>query len=77
MMSTSYALTEGGEERSFWLDALEKLFDRFYRLDESRAKRTGGSGLGLNIAQTIVQNHGGTIVAHSGQGVVTFITTLP
>ena len=29
MMSTSYALTEGGEERSFWLDALEKLFDRF------------------------------------------------
>lgn len=58
-------------------DKLEKLFDRFYRLDESRAKRTGGSGLGLNIAQTIVQNHGGTIVAHSGQGVVTFITTLP
>ena len=29
MMSTSYALTEGGEERSSWLDALEKLFDRF------------------------------------------------
>ena len=58
-------------------DKLEKLFDRFNRLDESRAKRTGGSGLGLNIAQTIVQNHGGTIVAHSGQGVVTFITTLP
>ena len=58
-------------------DKLEKLFDRFYRLDESRAKRTGGSGLGLNIAQTIVQNHGGTIVAHSGQGVVTFIATLP
>lgn len=29
MMSTSYALTEGGEERFSWLDALEKLFDRF------------------------------------------------
>jgi SAM-dependent methyltransferase len=29
MMSTSYALTEGGEERSSWLGALEKLFDRF------------------------------------------------
>lgn len=57
-------------------DKLERLFDRFYRLDESRAKRTGGSGLGLNIARTIAQFHGGTIVANSENGIVSFIVTL-
>ncbi len=57
-------------------DQLNKLFDRFYRLDESRAKNTGGSGLGLNIAQTIVHCHGGTIVAYSENGVVSFVATL-
>lgn len=58
-------------------DQLERLFDRFYRLDESRAKRTGGSGLGLNIARTIVENHGGTLVAHSENETVSFIATMP
>lgn len=57
-------------------DQLNKLFDRFYRLDESRAKNTGGSGLGLNIAQTIVHCHGGTIAAYSENGVVSFVATL-
>lgn len=57
-------------------EKLERLFDRFYRLDESRAKRTGGSGLGLNIARTIAQFHGGTIVANSENGIVSFIVTL-
>lgn len=57
-------------------DKLDRLFDRFYRLDESRAKRTGGSGLGLNIARTIAQFHGGTIVANSENGIVSFIVTL-
>lgn len=42
-------------------DKLEKVFDPFYRLEESRSLETGGHGLGLSIARTIVQAHGGDI----------------
>lgn len=42
-------------------DKLEKVFDPFYRLEESRSRETGGHGLGLSIARTIVQAHGGDI----------------
>ncbi len=42
-------------------DRLETVFDPFYRLDESRSQETGGMGLGLAIARTIVQAHGGEI----------------
>jgi signal transduction histidine kinase len=42
-------------------DRLESVFDPFYRLEESRSHETGGIGLGLAIARTIVQAHGGTI----------------
>jgi signal transduction histidine kinase len=40
---------------------LEKVFDPFYRLEQSRSLETGGYGLGLSIARTIVQSHGGDI----------------
>jgi signal transduction histidine kinase len=57
---------------------LPHLFDRFYRVDTSRARATGGLGLGLAIAQTIAHQHGGAIVVEScaGQG-TTFTVTLP
>ena len=42
-------------------DKLEKVFDPFYRIEESRSRETGGHGLGLSIARTIVQAHGGDI----------------
>jgi two-component system OmpR family sensor kinase len=46
----------------------EKVFERFYRVDNSRNSETGGSGLGLAIVSTIVTRHGGTIVATETPG---------
>ena len=56
---------------------LRSIFDKFYRLDESRGSATGGAGLGLAIAREIVELHGGTISAASEAGRTTFAVTLP
>ena len=47
---------------------LEKVFERFYRVDTSRARETGGYGLGLSIAKSIVESHNGKIYAESNIG---------
>ncbi len=59
-------------------DALEHVFERFYRADEARTRGFGGSGLGLSIAEQLVTGHGGRISAEStpGRG-STFTVTLP
>ena len=47
---------------------LDILFDRFYRTDASRNSATGGSGIGLSVAKSIVSLHDGTIHAVSDDG---------
>ena len=49
-------------------DTLPRVFDRLYRVDPSRERDTGGSGLGLTIARQLVEAHGGTIWAESREG---------
>lgn len=58
-------------------ESVSHLFDKFYRVENSRSAVTGGTGLGLNIAQEITHLHGGSIVAKSGIQGTTFTIALP
>ena len=73
----SIVLTFHNEGRTIPPEKLERIFDQFFRLDSSRATRTGGAGLGLAIAKEIVELHGGTISARSWDNQVEFQVTLP
>ena len=57
---------------------IQRLFDRFYRIDKARSREIGGSGLGLSICKSICEGHGGRIEAESdlGRGSI-FRVTLP
>ncbi len=55
-----------------------RIFERFYRVDASRSRRTGGNGLGLSLVKHIVHSHGGEITVFSKPGVgSTFTITIP
>jgi two-component system, OmpR family, sensor histidine kinase SenX3 len=57
---------------------LERVFERFYRIDPARSRHTGGSGLGLSIVKHVVQNHGGDVRVWSQPGSgSTFTIRLP
>lgn len=58
-------------------ESIKHLFDNFYRVERSRNVKTGGTGLGLNIAQEIVHLHGGRIQVTSGASGTCFTIALP
>jgi two-component system sensor histidine kinase SenX3 len=57
---------------------LDRVFERFYRVDRARRRETGGTGLGLAIVRHVATNHGGevAVVSHEGEG-STFTLRLP
>ena len=56
---------------------LDRLFDRFYRADESRARESGGYGIGLSVAQSIVRAHKGKISARRQEQGICFTAVFP
>ncbi len=81
----------GGRTSGNWLDLrvrdrgigipaqdLERIFERFYRVDRARGRDTGGTGLGLAIVRHVVHNHGGEVLVESQEGEgSTFTLRLP
>lgn len=55
---------------------LERIFDKFYRADESRGTNSGGAGLGLAITKEIIELHNGTISANSENETIEFVINL-
>lgn len=55
----------------------ERIFDRFFRVDDSRTRGHGGTGLGLSVVQSLVTAHGGTVTVSSEPGRTTFTVRLP
>ena len=57
-------------------EELPLIFDKFYRVEQSRSTHTGGTGLGLAIVKNIVDMHGGTITVKSDLNGTVFTVTL-
>lgn len=58
-------------------EALGQVFERFYRVEESRSRKTGGTGLGLAIAQGIIDLHHGSINVTSNDKLTSFVMRIP
>jgi two-component system sensor histidine kinase SenX3 len=57
---------------------LDRVFERFYRVDRARSRTTGGTGLGLSIVRHVASNHGGSVLVTSTEGEgSTFVLRLP
>lgn len=66
-MGTAHLLVENTGD-GISPEHIDKIFDRFYRTDKSRTRSSGGYGLGLSIAKTIIQHHKGKIYVESSPG---------
>ncbi len=55
---------------------LDSIFEPFYRVDDSRSRETGGSGLGLSIVKSIIEKHSGRIIVESEVSIFTKITVV-
>ena len=49
-------------------EELDRIFERFYRVDPARARKTGGTGLGLSIVKHVAASHGGSVEVWSEPG---------
>ncbi len=74
-MQSSLTVTNLGD--GIPADQLGRIFDRFVRLDEARARSEGGSGLGLAIVRSIMRLHGGDVHATSEHDMTAFTLTFP
>lgn len=70
-------LTVSNDSEQMTDEQLGHLFDRFYTVDLSRNRNSGGNGLGLSIAQAICQTHDGSISVYCENSRTTFTVTLP
>lgn len=77
LLDREIILTFSNRAKNIPQDKLDRIFEQFFRLDSSRATRTGGAGLGLAIAKEIVELHGGSIRAESEGDRITFTLRLP
>lgn len=74
---SDYVFKIRGEGKEIKEADRERIFERFYRVEDSRSRDTGGSGLGLAIVKEIVKKHQGRIHLESEHNCHTFVVTLP
>ncbi|MGQ0437600.1 sensor histidine kinase, partial [Bacillus sp. B-TM1] len=76
--TNSFTISVQDEGEGIPEEDIPHIFDRFYRVDKSRTRATGGKGIGLAVAKEIVELHNGSILVTSKLGVGTnFIIELP
>lgn len=76
-LESNYLISVSGPGQPIPLEEQDKIFDRFYRIDQSRNRETGGTGLGLAITKEIVERHFGKVVIRSNGNYHTFWVSLP
>lgn len=76
-MDRTVQITFRNRGRTIPAHKINAIFDKFYRLDESRASHSGGAGLGLAFVKEVVGLHKGTITAQSKNDITDFIVCLP
>ncbi len=80
VLSTDTSVSVEVEDRGIGIpaDSIDRIFERFYRVDRARNRATGGTGLGLSIVRHVATNHGGEVNVRSREGEgSTFILQLP